>query len=74
MWQAKLSKQRENELIVHLRKRGYGEVCVKTTVQDVNRVRCAERPMINDWLPGLEQIVKYSDVFESFRVLDFLIL
>jgi len=71
-YQGKMSARREAELRRHLTKRRYNEKCIQNTINDMNRIRTG-KVKIMDFLPGLEGIVKYYDIFESFKILDFLV-
>ena len=76
MLQEKLSPPREEELKLHLQTKliiKLSSQVIKKIVNIVNQIR-REEIKLTDWVPGLEDKVRYVDMLQDFMIEDFLIL
>ena len=76
MLQDKLSDARQEELKLHLQTKvavKLSSQVIKKIIDIVNKLR-AEEIRLQDWMPGLENIVRYQDMLQDFTIEEFLIL
>lgn len=76
MLQDKLSDARQEELKLHLQTKSIVKLSsqtIKKIIDIVNKIR-TEELNLTDWMPGLENLVRYQDMLQDFTIEEFLIL
>lgn len=74
MYQGKMSEVREAELKKHLQTKSIIKLSPETIqkiITTVNNIRTGIIK-VDDWMPGLEDLVKYFDMLSDFKCEDFL--
>lgn len=76
MLQDKLSDARQEELKLYLQTKSIVKLSsqtIKKIINIVNKIR-TEELKLTDWMPGLENMVRYQDMLQDFTIEEFLIL